>query len=509
MINRTRSRRVALQEDVIERLCSTLSDLPSVIRYYDDFDDTLRTIRAPGKLAAFELSINGCRLNVDFSGLSEHRAFIFKHVFIFILGENLSISTAASYILAARHLTESDVIALLRATPTTVGPAWVALRARCLPAEVYICAKCLLHLLCVHRLFGWTTEHHTYIRTTLPLPARDSYAGIHSGDVFLSIEEEAAILRHLDETASIVATAQCPSFDDICDVGMLICAYQFGVRPIQIAMLAFNNVRIWQDVPGEPPTVHLTFHMAKQRGDTKRIPLTRRVKREWSSIFVAIQACRRPGNDGSARRYFPVQSNWEVGARIAALVKRLIGSNDRGTATDLRHTAAQRLVDAGATHEELAAFLGHADVRTGLIYFATSASHAERVNRALGASDVYRRVAKMAHDRFISASELTSLKGDQQIGGVPHGIPIAGIGGCTSGQPACPYNPIMSCYSCGKFMPLHDKNIHEQVLASMREVVLLFEEHSRGDMHSPTYLQLQRTIAEVQKVLAELEDKTP
>ena len=98
------------------------------------------------------------------------------------------------------------------------------------------------------------------------------------------------------------------------------------------------------------------------------------------------------------------------------------------TATDLRHTAAQRLVDAGATEEELAAFLG-TWLGTGLIYFGASASQAERVNRALGISTIYQRVAKIAHDRFISPEELADLKGDQQIAGVPHGIPIAGIGG--------------------------------------------------------------------------------
>jgi hypothetical protein len=186
-------------------------------------------------------------------------------------------------------------------------------------------------------------------------------------------------------------------------------------------------------------------------------------------------------------------------------VRKLIGSNDRGTPTDLRHTAAQRLVDAGASHEELAEFLGHSHIQTGLVYYATSATHAERVNRALGASDIYRRVAKIAHDRFISSEELTQLKGDQQIAGVPHGVPIAGIGGCSSGQPACPYNPITSCYGCRKFMPLHDKTMHERVLAEMREVVIFFDQSSRGDTRSPAYLQLQRTIAEIQAVIVELE----
>ena len=36
----------------------------------------------------------------------------------------------------------------------------------------------------------------------------------------------------------------------VCDTGMLLCAYQFAMRPIQIAMLSMRNVRIWSDVAG-------------------------------------------------------------------------------------------------------------------------------------------------------------------------------------------------------------------------------------------------------------------
>jgi len=286
---------------------------------------------------------------------------------------------------------------------------------------------------------------------------------------------------------------------------MLLCAYQFAMRPIQIAMLTMRNVRIWEDAPDGPPTVHLTFHMAKQKNASKRKPLTRRVKREWAPLFVAFHGKRKAEGITGAARFFPVGSSYEAGARIAALTRKLIGSDDLGTATDLRHTAAQRLVDAGASHEELAEFMGHSHIQTGLVYYETSATHAERVNRALGASDVYRRVAKIAHDRFISPEELTLLKGEQQIAGVPHGIPIAGIGGCSSGQPACPYNPVTSCYGCRKFMPLHDKAMHEHVLAAMREVVVFFDQSSLGDISSPAYLQLQRTIAEIQAVIEEIE----
>lgn len=56
-------------------------------------------------------------------------------------------------------------------------------------------------------------------------------------------------------------------------------------------------------------------------------------------------------------------------------------------------------------------------------------------------------------------------------------------------------------------MPLHDKTMHESVLASMREVVMFFEQSSRGDIRTPTYLQLQRTITEIQTVIDELESE--
>ena len=323
---------------------------------------------------------------------------------------------------------------------------------------------------------------------------------------FLSADEEAAIVRYLDETSDLVRASGWSrlAYEALCDAAMVLCSYQFAMRPIQVAMLTMRDIRIWKPEPDTEPTVHLTFLMVKQQGKLRKRPMVRRVKQEWGILFIALVAYADSQGRNANDRVFGVSSNHEAGSRIARRLERLIGDDAR--AMDLRHTAAQRLVDAGASHEELAEFMGHSHVQTGLVYYDTSATHAERVNRALGASDIYRRVAKIAHDRFILPEELTILKGEQQIADVPHGIPIAGIGGCTSGQPACPYNPVTSCYGCRKFMPLHDRSMHEQVLAAMREVVVFFDQSSRGDTRSPAYLQLQRTIAEIQTVIEELED---
>lgn len=494
-----------LPESFTEQFCALLQPLPSALRYYDEFDDSTRSISMPQRECLFELHVYGSVRKIDFNKRNQHAALILKHVFAMMLEQNLSPASIAINFATMNDFTDEDLDSLLRTGPLDISLLWSSWRSREWQKSTYILVKHVLHLLCTYRWNGWSNEYRTYLSTTLPLPSQDKYAAVRSGDVFLSADEEALIVRHLDVVATNIKEGIDLPYFSIADAGMLICAYQFAMRPVQIAMLDARHIRIWQDGVETDPTVHLTFHMAKQRRKEYRVPLLRRVKREWASIFVHLQTAIDGANSIRPPKFFQAKSSQEVGQRIATLVHSLIGRDDLGTATDLRHTAAQRLVDAGASHEELAEFLGHAQTNTGLIYYATSASHAERVNRALGASTIYRQIAKIAHARFISPDELAALKEEHQIAAVPHGMPISGIGGCQSGQPACPYNPITSCYGCHKFMPTTDLKLHRQVLADMRDVVLLFERSSRDDVTSPAYMQLQRTIAEIQGVIGELE----
>ncbi|CAG9222840.1 Phage integrase family protein [Burkholderia vietnamiensis] len=492
-------------DDVLKHILTSILDLPPIIRYYDEFSEKIQSIHNISSATFFTIFSYGAPYKIDFSIWPRNHATLLKHVFIHLLGRNLTVRTAASYISGAADLSISDIDAIISAHPWDVMSIWTLLRAREMPPSAYAFGKSLLRFLCCHRLQGWSDSHNVSV-TALPTPTYDPYSSVRSGDAFLAPNDEAAIVRHLDETVQTLGSsaAALPSLA-LCNTCMLLCSYQFAMRPVQIAMLRVRNVRIWTDLGDRLPAVHLTFHMAKQRSTAQCHPLTRRVKREWAPLFVELDRRRKATGANGDARFFDVQSNRDVGIRIAALANELFGSSDRGTATDLRHTAAQRLVDAGANHEELAEFMGHAYTRTGLVYFKASTSQAERVNRALGASNVYQDVVKIAHARFISPGELVRLKGDQQIAAVPHGISIAGIGGCTSGQPACPYNPVTSCYGCRKFMPVRDKEIHRDVLTTMRQIVGFFQQSSRGDNRSPTYLQLQLTIAEIQSVLRELE----
>lgn len=480
-----------------------LPTLPPLLRYYDDFDDTTRVIRSPAEASVFELHINGGKQYLDFSIYEHNYALVLKHLFLHMLSENQHISTATGYLQAAKHLSELEVVALLMAGPENCASRWMALRSAQKVPATYAVTKALLRLLCSYRLCGWSPEYDEFISAALPLPARDKYAGVRTGECFLSVEEEALIVRYLDEISHQVQVGVKVDYRDLCDAVMLLCAYQFGMRPIQIALLTLRDVRVWQDGDDTVPAVHLTFRMAKQRFGAATKPLPRRVKREWAALPVKLEQVHHGRECNGAKRFCSASSAQEVSRRIASLTEHLVGV--RITATDLRHTAAQRLVDAGANKEELAGFLGHADLTTGLVYFDSSPNQAERVNRAMGLSPIYQKVVRIAHARFISAEELTALKGEQQIAGVPHGLPIAGIGGCSSGQPTCPFNPITSCYGCHRFMPVRDVGLHREVLKGLRSVVRFFHDTSRGEASSAAYVQLQHTIAGVQAILAELE----
>lgn len=480
-----------------------LPALPPLLRYYDDFDDATRVIRDPASAPVFAVHSNGGMQYLDFREHSTSYAVLLRHLFAYLLIEGLHVSTVTKHLGAAKHFSHAELMALLMAGPEGSILSWMALRALEKPVPAYGFAKALLRLLCHYRLCGWAPEYREFVGVALPWPAQDAYAGVRTGEAFLSVEEEAMIVRYLDEAVQAVQAGAGMEHADLCDAVMLLCAYQFGMRPIQIALLTLRDVRVWQDGSDEVPAVHLTFRMVKQGRSTVIKPLLRRVKREWAALPAQLEQAHRAGERIGGERFCSVGSASEVSKRIAELTERLLGV--RVTATDLRHTAAQRLVDAGANQEELAAFLGHADLSTGLVYFDSSPNQAERVNRAMGLSPVYQRVARIAHARFISAEELSTLKGEQQIAGVPHGLPIAGIGGCTTGQPACPFNPITSCYGCHRFMPVRDTRLHREVLDGLRGVVRFFHDSSRNEASSPAYLQLQHAIAGVQAILAELE----
>lgn len=496
---------VPISHSPLSQILQQLPDLPSNIRYYDDFDDKLRILKDIKYANKCEIYINGTKAYLYFDRFSDELGILVKHWLLYLVTEDLQPGSVYNYIRSLYRVTTQEFMQVIEAGPLGIKQLWQLLLARKdWTIETYGALKSLLYFLSTNHLCGWSPAYKEFLSKALPLPEVDKYAAIRSGDVFLTMEEESRLVHHLDLLAALVKqNPTAVEIEDLAQSAMLLCSYQFGMRPIQIASLTLRDVKIWTDHNDEDPSVHLTFRTAKQHTQTSSRPLLRKVKREWAPIFRELFNRQLSSDFLGEKRIFNVKTAHQASVTISKLSSSLTGRDT--SANTLRHTAAQRLVDAGASQEELAEFMGHTDITTGLVYFRTSSNQAERVNQALGISSIYQRVSKIANNRFISLEELAELKGDQQIAGVPHGVPIAGIGGCSSGQPSCPFNPVTSCYGCQKFMPLSDAEIHRRVLKDLREIVVFFNEASKGELASPAYLQLQRTISGVQQVISEIE----
>ncbi|MFA7349531.1 MAG: tyrosine-type recombinase/integrase [Methylotenera sp.] len=480
-----------------------LPKLPSILRYYDEYHDVYVTINNPSELDVWPVMYSGNQENLYFKYFQNEIKPLIK---CWLSDQILSFSsgTARGRYWALSKVKHEDLTDVILSHPTSIKENWFLLATKGYSIFCITAIKSLILFLCRLELLDWSKSHLDYV-SDLPLPAQDKYSSVRTGDVFFSVNEESMLVEYIDSTTqTVISKPQSISDDDLRDVAVLICSYQFGFRPMQIGMLRMRDVRVFDIQDENTSSVHLTFKKIKQRSQTKSIPLTRKVKRDWAPIFIEMHRRNKAESLDGGDFFFRLKSSQEVSKIIGNLTEKIL--TIRRSPTELRHTAAQRLVDAGASHEELAEFMGHSDIDTGLVYFQTSPNQAERVNQALGISSIYKNIVKIAHDRFISESELTQLKGDQQIAGVPHGIAITGIGGCNSGQPACPYNPITSCYGCRKFMPINDGDIHLNVLKDMRTVVNFFEATSKGEANSPTYLQLKRTISNIQSIIEELKE---
>lgn len=471
--------------------------MPSAFRYVDDFTDTDHYF-SDFYLDVWPLWINGSTSNLRFERYSgdAHLKSLVK-VFATDLIVQFASGTTRLRIDGLAFFTLDEIVEMIECAPDNSRECWDILLSKRYPNHGYTALKSLLRFAAERHIGNWTALYLPYISSSLPLPPYDKYSAVRSGDVFIAIEDEATLVRWISERSS---TAETLSTSELRDCALVICSYQFAMRPKQIGLLKREDCRVLSSPAGVG--VHLTFRMIKQKTDASaNIPLIRKIKREWAPIFSEVFARGRDDSGGSKLLGFA--SAAAVCKRLSEVLCKITLSS--WSATDLRHSGAMRQVDAGASAEDLAEFMGHSTLESGLVYFDASATQAERVNKALGLSETYQNLAKLGTHRFISNDELLQLKGEQQIAGVPHGIAIAGIGGCQTGQPSCPYNPITACYGCPKFLPVNDTTIHRKVLEDFRGVVRFFYDSSRGETTSPAYLQLQRTISEVDAVIQELE----
>lgn len=314
----------------------------------------------------------------------------------------------------------------------------------------------------------------------------------------MPVEHQQLIYQYLDNLAA-EASRGTAGVEECRVATALILADQHAFRPGTICRIKSTDLRLHTN-----GSVHVSAIVIKKQDASERIRITRRIKREWCpivrSFFLARGEVVREGSVAS-RRLLGWTPN-QVSAAIANKLEMICG--ERWTATDLRHTGAQRHVDAGASADQLAEFLCQNSTLVGNVYFEQSPSQAERINNALAISPIYARIPEIHRTKTIDKAALLETPEEYQIGGAPHGIDIAGIGACQLGQSLCDKNPVLSCYGCLKFLAVNDARIHESVVQSLRPVVLQFEEAARGHEKSPAYAQLQRTLTKAQSIADDL-----
>jgi integrase len=493
----------------IAREVAKLPELPEAITYLDDFAGERRVIQAPALRDVWQLRVHGKAATLEFGRFPPGTRLLLKHWAHWLLSKASPATLRSHYWrdrgLLARIVGSDVFTACLALEPMVLRSVW---HAEILPrTRVWahlVGLKSFLHFACEMRLGHLRPEHRDFIGG-FRLGSRDKYANVRSGRVFLTMNEESAIVDYFDELNARVRSGQDVDPGNLRNGCVLLLAYQYGFRPLQITKLREQDVKQYDIAAGDGPVIHVTSETVKQRWSAQRYGMVRAIKREWAFMFAAFLAHRRTHPELYPQLLTTVPGS--LFGMYAAKVTETIGklttsiSGVRRSANELRHTAAQRLVDAGATREELAEFMGHTSVDTGLVYFEGSPTQAALINKALAVSPIYSAIVEVARTRTIDKSALMKVGSDHQIGGSPHGIPIAGIGACEFGQSLCVKNPVLACYGCRKFLPVTDVASHRQVLDSLRPIVRQFYDVSRGETQSPAYAQLARTLAAVQEVM--------
>ncbi|WP_246304592.1 site-specific integrase [Ensifer sesbaniae] len=487
-------------------MSAKLPPLPLVVKYFDDFSNKTHALRNIEEDKPLTLCVDGREWKIDFARFQPAES-VFRHIFVEWLSRLDPTTVVMKVAGVHRYVSRRGIgslVELITSTPYDARAHWNTYVLADVSADESFALRSTLHSLCRLNIGHWSSPMASIIRG-LKSPKVDKYRVVRAGDCFLPLDQQAMLVNHIDDMcARLAANPDAVDGTALRDVCMLVMSYQYAFRAGQIARIELADVRLFST-----GAVHVAVLLIKQKDRSKRIRVTRRIKREWASMFNELVKRRENGaiqpDDGVPPRLLFGLTPLGVSDAIMELTEELTG--EAWSPTDLRHTAAQRLADSGISHLGLTEFLGHTSDRIANVYFDTSPAQAQRINEALAISPIYSNIAKIAKTKTIDKAQLLGLPPDQQIGAVPHGIPIAGIGGCNLGQSLCIKNPVLACYTCSRFMPLGEPEIHQEVLESLRPVVTEFAAASRYNQQSPAYAQLKTTLDAVRRVVEALKSE--
>lgn len=495
-------------EPAYRELSHNASQLPKLIGYFDDYDEVERVVDAA--LSPWQVRLNGVTSVFDVAALpTPHRDLLHALAVVGLPSAPKGTLKAIQNFFAHPSLLDTTAETALQGPIVSLAFARQELGQRAPHAAGFVSVKAVLRALARLEWFGWTEDDLHALRQI-----RNPFASAHEspldhGEMLLSLAEQRDIAEHFEALArGLAGDFHTTPWRDLRAAAMLYWNYSNGFRPLQIAKLNTEDVRVRSGSKEHPtPTVVVRVPFVKQRRSRIKRFSPRRMRRAWTPIMAAWIEVRSNAEVVAGldrpRSLFGLAPQ-DVSRKIIRYVTQITGVPR--TPYDMRHTAAQRLAEMGANRLTIAEFLTHEDINTANAYIENSPAQAEIVNQALGQSPVFRKLDAEIKRRSISSAEHVRLEPDKQVMNAPNGHAIVGIGGCAIGQSFCTKTPALACYTCPKFMFLRDDvEVHRSALAAARHIVREFLEASPAGRNTPAFAQLRQTIEVMQAVIAEIE----
>jgi len=240
---------------------SRLPPLPAVIKYYDEFTERYYSIEKVSEREELDLTYGGFDMTLRLSRFSPSLSILLKHVLLEMNSREVNMHAIAVRITSVVHLTQEEIADVAFSSPESIGQVWTRLLTE-KRINTLVATKEILRVLCTNRIGGWSPSYGEYISKSLVLPQKDKYAFLRSGNAFLTVEQESLTVSLIDDACNLTRKSrETLTLRDLNDVAMLICAFQFGMRPTQIARVKVDEVRHRISDSDGTTSVHISFPM--------------------------------------------------------------------------------------------------------------------------------------------------------------------------------------------------------------------------------------------------------
>jgi len=367
-----------------------------------------------------------------------------------------------------------------------------------------------LKVLCAEEFPGFNLSDYDELEF-IARPPVDTWGIYQEIDNVLSPQEKNMITNGLFEMASLITNDEVNyHLEDVLDAAILGLIYATGARPVQLAKLAAEDIRIdTRNTNSGLIRYSILIPYAKQRNvATDRLYLALPTEIGEILIHYINRKLLKPKDKlfdtgVSSPRYVSKSLNRCIIKFSSSDYQNAIACGEAATPvitpTDLRHNVGHSLAMQGVSAEEIAHILGQASLVVAKHYILATPSLALVRARALGVNPVWQNmVAMMLTGELIQNSDWHG----KRVAGVIGNTLLSEIGGCSKSHTNCIFAEARSCYGCLYYRPFSDGD-HEKVLQSIyKEIYELVElSDSVGNSRNPLIRIHETTILEIQSVI--------